>query len=525
MSFISNASNFTLGEGVYNNIQGNLVNIAVHKAFYGRKRHREEIEDGAELLALGEPLRKRRRREDGIKVIRKKHLKVTGEIGSGPGYLLHFGETKGKAIIVKVFNAGPTVREQLESTVALLKGLIHPNVLQIEGVSSRAELTQFIIYEHAYWKMAEGPLATALKEDLTRSITLGFKMIAGLSSGMNYLGLQGISLAPLGAENFDIFLDIDDRFLISINPRISTETEVAEDQEPEDNLNRAWNVFNAVCQKVLKSANLALHNENIERDPVALEPQASVSQHPLGPSVPVSAPTVESSSAQIISDSAEISVPPRREYVWRTIDRGQQSLATVARRIALEIDMKLTSSVNKLAWTDARSAHRCAGYVREEITLATTSVDSAVISHDAPSPLEICSICREVVGFHEQFRCICGALDPGSRPTVKCVVCKFWSHSDCVGNPKEFTCEPCLPPPASGRVFLQHRCPVLTGLDHRVSSPINLPAMEEEQTRRLREAETDSDDHSWYSDSIEHYSHAQEPSSTDRELIEHQPAH
>jgi hypothetical protein len=40
MPFISNAQNFTLGDGVYNNIQGDVVN----NIFLGRKRHRGEID-------------------------------------------------------------------------------------------------------------------------------------------------------------------------------------------------------------------------------------------------------------------------------------------------------------------------------------------------------------------------------------------------------------------------------------------------------------------------------------------------
>ena len=46
MSFISNASHVTLGEGVYNNIGGNLNNIVNNWHFYGRKR-RLEIEGKA----------------------------------------------------------------------------------------------------------------------------------------------------------------------------------------------------------------------------------------------------------------------------------------------------------------------------------------------------------------------------------------------------------------------------------------------------------------------------------------------
>ncbi|KAJ7435732.1 hypothetical protein FB451DRAFT_250069 [Mycena latifolia] len=217
MSFILNADHFTLGEGVYNNIHGTGNIVHVHN--YRKRRHREEIGDVPGSLSVMEPRRKRRRREedseDGIEVIRNKHLKLTLEIGSDPGYFLHAGEAKDRAVIVKVFNAGPTVRQQLESTVDLSKGLMHPNVLRIEGVSSPASMTHFIAYENAYWKTAEGPLAAALKDDSTRSITLGFKMIAGLSAGMNHLNVQGMSLASLGAENFDILLDINDRFLIS----------------------------------------------------------------------------------------------------------------------------------------------------------------------------------------------------------------------------------------------------------------------------------------------------------------------
>ncbi|KAJ7772925.1 hypothetical protein DFH07DRAFT_147752 [Mycena maculata] len=147
MSFISNVNHLTLGEGVYNNVQGNIVHNTVHNTFYGRKRR---IEDGPDVLPSLEPARKRRRddEEDGIEVILNRHLKLTLQIGNGPEYLLHAGETEGRAVIVKVFNAGPTVRERLESTVCLSKRLLHPNVLQIEGVSSPASSIQFIAYQN-----------------------------------------------------------------------------------------------------------------------------------------------------------------------------------------------------------------------------------------------------------------------------------------------------------------------------------------------------------------------------------------
>ncbi|KAJ7663328.1 hypothetical protein DFH06DRAFT_1189993 [Mycena polygramma] len=459
MSFVSNEGHLALGNGVYNNVHGNLNNIVYN--YYGRTSLRqgadgsraarvpmyEPLADAPDVL---EPVRKRPRwekySEDGLKIIQNKHLKLTLEIGSGPGYFLHSGETKGRAVIVKVFNPGPTVREQMEWTIAVTKPLLHPNVLRIEGVSSPASLTHFIAYENACRKTADGPLATALQEDRSRSITLGFKMVAGLASGINHLHIHGISLEDLGVQQFNVFLDVDDRFLISINPP-DTETTTTTQQPPQRDASSGCAILNLLCETVLRSANRLLHNENIERNsvipdtpsrpPILRPSSAATAQVPPGPQPLSSSHNLET----------EDPIPPRREYVWRTIsiERGQQSLVGIATRITRDLDMKRLSSVNKLAYSDEESAHRCAGYIREEITLATAASESAVIFHDAPSPGETCAVCHEVVGTNELFRCICGDPNPGSRITVKCQICKFWSHRDCVGNLAGFICEPCNP--------------------------------------------------------------------------------
>lgn len=117
---------------------------------------------------------------------------------------------------------------------------------------------------------------------------------------------------------------------------------------------------------------------------------------------------------------------PRREYVWRTIERGEQSLATIAHRISLDLEMTL-SSLNTLAWTDGQSTYRCAGYIREEITLAPTTRDSAVVSHDTPGPREVCSVCHEVVGLNEALWCICG--DPSNLNFPGHIVTHHSCHS------------------------------------------------------------------------------------------------
>jgi hypothetical protein len=51
MSFISDTDHVTLGEGVYNNIHGNLNNVT-NNHFYGRKRRWAEIEGVFPLQAV-----------------------------------------------------------------------------------------------------------------------------------------------------------------------------------------------------------------------------------------------------------------------------------------------------------------------------------------------------------------------------------------------------------------------------------------------------------------------------------------
>ncbi|KAJ7649773.1 hypothetical protein FB45DRAFT_997050 [Roridomyces roridus] len=449
MSFISNASGITLGEGTFNNVQGNLVNMYFHEgqrlganigallgSLLGDKRRRSEDSTNTE-----EPARKRRRQnaeEDELEVIRHKDLDLTHEIGGGPGYLLHAGNIKRRAVIVKVFNAGTSARKHLEATVNLSQRLLHPNVLRIEAVSSPTSIHHFIAYdnEDAQRRTAEGPLAAALRDDLDKSIVLGFKMARVLGrSGINYLNTQGVAL-PLGPENFDVFLDISDRFLLSINPP-------AEDQE-QDDTRSVWTLFNALCQKVLRSANRLLHDEDIERIPTVFD--SSPRSPPISKSSPVpsSDQAIVENAETIPTDREEVSpVPPRREYVWRTMD-VPQSLASIATQISRDLDLR-RASINRLTGRDTGSIHRCPGYIREEVTLATRTADSAVVSHDAPTIQEVCLVCHEIVDSGAVLRCICGDAYPGWRPTVKCQSCKFWSHRQCVRNISEFLCHLCVP--------------------------------------------------------------------------------
>ncbi|KAJ7649786.1 hypothetical protein FB45DRAFT_1075440 [Roridomyces roridus] len=421
MSFISNASGFTLGEGTFNNIHGDVVIYQdVPRAL---KRSSSN--------PLGEPRRKRRRKgdEDGPKIIQNKHLHLDFEIGRGQGYLLHAGNLlNGRAVIVKVFNAGKDARGQLEATVAISRGLFHPNVLRMEGISAPTSIHQFITYEDGTVLIpqnmtAEGPLAVALRDDLDMSIVLGFKMpflflfqvgnrLFEYTRHLASVGTRGMAIFIVDfpyltpAQSFDVFLDINNRFLFSINP--PTDANTVHDEE--DDTSSVWTLFNGLCRKVitakvLRSANRVLHDEDIERTPA------------------------------IIFDSS-----PRSPAILKPPPSPSLDQALIQTEEAIPSDH---DSVPSLVLTDGGSIHRCPGYVREEVTLTTRTADSAVVSHDAPTIQEVCSVCHEVVSLGEVFHCVCGQEEPGSRPTFKCRSCKSWSHWNCGADPDKTICHFC----------------------------------------------------------------------------------
>jgi hypothetical protein len=103
---------------------------------------------------------------------------------------------------------------------------------------------------------------------------------------------------------------------------------------------------------------------------------------------------------------------PRRELFWRFLERGTQSLEDLSQEFEHFLLVVLPTSTSPLRYihnhNKPKTAHRCRGYRREEITLTTDILASAVILHGTPAPREICSICGEVVGKADVFQCECG---------------------------------------------------------------------------------------------------------------------
>ena len=102
----------------------------------------------------------------------------------------------------------------------------------------------------------------------------------------------------------------------------------------------------------------------------------------------------------------------RQELVWKSQMAEAVSLNDISRQFQNFLYAYLLSSglaLNRRRGRyTARTAHRCPGYNRIEITLTANITRSAIVSHSSPIPHEICPVCKEVVKDTDVFNCICG---------------------------------------------------------------------------------------------------------------------
>jgi len=189
-------------------------------------------------------------------------------------------------------------------------------------------------------------------------------------------------------------------------------------------------------------------------------------------SEPSNPPThVTSNTASKISSSQ---IPPtestpsdhRRELIWKSQEHEMVSLEDIAHQFQdfLHISSTLSALSRRRGRYTTKTAHRCPGYNRIEITLTIDIARSAIVSHHTPTPHEICPVCKEIVQDAEIFACICGGdgkclhehgsspfvLTPSAEnefPTIKCLTCLEWSHRPCVNifknEDQNFVCQRC----------------------------------------------------------------------------------
>ena len=102
----------------------------------------------------------------------------------------------------------------------------------------------------------------------------------------------------------------------------------------------------------------------------------------------------------------------RQELVWKSPTTEDVNLNDISHQFQNFLNAYLLSPASALhrrrGRYTARTAHRCPGYNRIEITLTANITRSAIVSHSSPIPQEICPVCKKVVKDTDIFNCICG---------------------------------------------------------------------------------------------------------------------
>ncbi|KAJ7581279.1 hypothetical protein C8J56DRAFT_261575 [Mycena floridula] len=367
------------------------------------------------------------------------------------GYRIHVAQYRGKVVAVKVYQ-GANSAQRLEADLEINSSLFHPTILQTVAVC-RATQTPFLVFSMESDSLSPIPislggfkslvyyLADALSRSEQDSLVVGAQLIRDISSGLDYLASIEQTLA-VSRLMFDLLVDESNNICITVGLGEGAATGTQEDGH--------LDVFHNLCSKSFLEANNECHLDKSQA-PTADNSASGSSSHP---DLPFSSPDGEP-IAETDSQSDSPLTPPRREYAF-VPDRGHQSLREISTSYARFMRSIIAKRIRHLRRKGQRKstivAHRCPGYRRDEVTLSTSVLRTAIIQHLTPSPREICPICQQLVE-DGTFNCFCGQGDDGISSTIECSQCGLWSHRTCQVNGHSvdhlpFTCASCSRPPS-----------------------------------------------------------------------------
>ena len=131
-----------------------------------------------------------------------------------------------------------------------------------------------------------------------------------------------------------------------------------------------------------------------------------------------------------VSESEDISNPsnstgkpksyPRREVWWLDLGAKNQSLESIKdyldRFLSSSSNSRLRHITSPKESKLRHNLHKCPGYLREEITLASDVSKSLIVSHAFPGQSEVCSVCGQLVQYN--------------FVTKKCEICHKKNHCE-----------------------------------------------------------------------------------------------
>ncbi|KAJ7600698.1 hypothetical protein C8J56DRAFT_1019779, partial [Mycena floridula] len=390
------------------------------------------------------------------------------EVTIGDDYRIFAAVYQGIAVLVKVYE-GPDSRQRIKTDLSINHSFQHPNLLRVVAACKTAQIP-FIVFktpihslppEIGVFRSLTCYLAAALGDGDQECLVRAVQFMRDVSSGFSHLeNMWKVKRFALSRTTFDLLVDANNNVCVSVG--------LIKDQEAaQRTLANEWlNVFEDLCARNLREANEECHSDFRRRLPVsAPSTDVATTLAPLPSAIEAATTPLLNlnQTGSLIQTKPLFSpqppsvpeYPPRREYAFvPQTGSDRPSLKEINKDFArfmrnLQVGPTISSNIERLRRNlrlPTTVQHRCPGYKRQELAIATSVSRTAIISHFTPLIKEICQVCNQEVK-EGIFLCPCGQADDGVASTVRCHKCLVWSHRGChqvlIIDSLQFTCPEC----------------------------------------------------------------------------------
>ncbi|KAJ7591625.1 hypothetical protein C8J56DRAFT_568665 [Mycena floridula] len=356
------------------------------------------------------------------------------EVVVGDDYRIFTAIFRGIPVLVKAYE-GTGSRQRIKADLGINHSFQHPNLLRVVAACKKAQIP-FIVFKmpiHSFppatgvlsgFRTLTCYLAAALRDGDQQCLVRAVQFMRDVSSGFSHLeSTWKLEQFALSKTAFDLLVDANNNVCVSVGL-----VEGHKDAERSTVTNEWFDVFQDLCARNLREANEECHSDFRQRRLLVGVPEAARTP-----------PQILAESLISPQPSTVPEHPPRREYAFVPESMSDRpSLKEINKdfaRFMRDLGLGTTSASNiEHLRRDVRLPttvqHRCPGYRRQEMSIATSVSRTAIISHFTPSIQEICQVCKQEVEAGT-FRCPCGQADDGVAPTVQCDECLVWSHHGC----------------------------------------------------------------------------------------------
>ncbi|KAK0493404.1 hypothetical protein EDD18DRAFT_1464901 [Armillaria luteobubalina] len=378
----------------------------------------------------------------GIPTVSMIHIATRKQIYGGRNLAFHTAEMEGRCVVMKVFK-GSNARLNWQKSNAFDRTVANPHIPRLIAISSVDDPVHFSVYDFYAAVSLENFILSSVRQGLRETFECGVKLVYGISTGLDHLSEQGVSLADINADEVHIFWDTNGRAIVTMDSDLLNKPRVISPFTG-DTVSRSLAVLDSVLSRIFRRITHFLYEDNLDRsggnedNSIYLQAfQTEATDTQMETEADEMRNTTRQPSTSGGLQSTTPAVKPRRELVWKASVGHMTSVQEVAQQYQRLVDLHSQSSLlhRYRNLSTPQTYHRCKGYSREEVTLTHTAFDSKIVVHATPSVHEVCLVCGERIAEDlpsiPRFKCHCKKLDDGVSPNIQCTECFTWQHEHC----------------------------------------------------------------------------------------------